>query len=46
MGGSSLPGTLARSEGQGATGDLDVDGAYNGTGATWSVYNNFFGRDS
>jgi vibriolysin len=39
-------GTLARSEGQAATSDLDVNGAYDGTGATYMLYKNFFNRDS
>jgi Zn-dependent metalloprotease len=37
---------LARAEGQGPTGDADVDGAYDGTGATYDYYNVKFGRDS
>jgi Zn-dependent metalloprotease len=44
--GSTSSGTLARSEGQGATGDADVDGAYDGTGATYDYYASTFGRDS
>ena len=43
---SSLPGTLRRSEGQGASGDIDVDAYYNNAGTTWDFYNNKFNRDS
>ncbi len=41
-----LPGRLVRSEGQSATGDGDVDAAYDGTGATYDYYEGTFGRDS
>ena len=44
--GTSIPGTLRRSEGQAATGDLDVDKAYDNTGASYDSYNNFWSRDS
>ncbi|HEY6760475.1 MAG TPA: M4 family metallopeptidase [Baekduia sp.] len=44
--GSTTNGTLARSEGQGATGNTDVDNAYNNTGATYDYYRSAFGRDS
>ncbi len=44
--GTSLPGTLKRSEGQAATSDTDVNGAYDGTGNTWAAYHEHFGRDS
>jgi len=43
---TTVSGTLARSEGDGATGDADVDGAYDGTGATYDYYASSFGRDS
>lgn len=43
---ASLPGTLARSEGQGPVGDGDVNAAYDGTGATYDYYRATFGRDS
>lgn len=43
---SSLPGTLARSEGQAATGDLAVDEAYAGFGATFDFYWDIFQRNS
>src|SRR5262249_14754749 len=44
--GTSLPGTLKRSEGQGANADIDVNAAYDGTGATWEFYHAFWTRDS
>lgn len=44
--GSNLPGTLARSEGQGATGDVGVDEAHDGLGATFDLFWDVFGRDS
>lgn len=44
--GSSLPGALRRSEGQAATGDLDIDAAYDNTGSTWEAYRGFWNRDS
>ena len=44
--GTSLPGTLRRSEGQGSSGDVDVDAYYNNAGTTWDFYNNKWGRDS
>jgi len=43
---TTTPGTLKRSEGQAATGDSAVDGAYDGTGATWQMYHTLFNRDS
>jgi len=43
---TSLPGTLVRSEGQGPTGDVDVDHAYDFTGATYDYYYSTHGRDS
>lgn len=46
MNGSTTSGTTARTEGQGATGNTDVDNAYNNTGATYDYYANSFGRDS
>ena len=45
-GGTSLPGTLKRSEGQAATSDTDVNAAYDGTGNTWAAYHEHFSRDS
>jgi vibriolysin len=44
--GTSLPGTLRRSEGQAATTDTDVNAAYDNTGNAYEAYNNFWGRDS
>jgi Zn-dependent metalloprotease len=44
--GSTTTGTFARGEGDPATGDADVDGAYDGTGATYDYYASTFGRDS
>jgi Zn-dependent metalloprotease len=44
--GSSLPGTLVRSEGQGPTSDAAVDEAYDGHGATFDLYWTIFKRNS
>ena len=44
--GTSLPGTLRRSEGQAATSDADVNAAYDNTGDTYDAYWNFWNRDS
>lgn len=44
--GTTLPGTLKRSEGQAATTDIDVNAAYDGTGSTWEGYKSFWNRDS
>jgi bacillolysin len=44
--GSTTSGTFARGEGDPATGDADVDGAYDFTGATYDYYASTFGRDS
>jgi len=41
-----LPGTLARREGGAATGDLAVDEAYDGFGATWTLFHDVYGRNS
>jgi len=43
---NSLPGTLVRSEGGGATGDADQDNAYDFAGDTYDFYWNEHGRDS
>jgi Zn-dependent metalloprotease len=43
---TEVSGTFARGEGDPATGDADVDGAYDGTGATYDYYASAFGRDS
>lgn len=45
-GGASLPGTLVRSEGQAATGDDDVDRAYDYSGTFYDYFAATFGRDS
>jgi vibriolysin len=44
--GTTLPGTLKRSEGGAATTDVDINAAYDGTGATYEAYKLFWGRDS
>jgi vibriolysin len=44
--GTSIPGTLKRSEGQAAGTDLDVNAAYDNTGDSWKAYNMYFQRDS
>ncbi|MCX5747023.1 MAG: M4 family metallopeptidase [Proteobacteria bacterium] len=44
--GSTTPGTLKRSEGQAATTDVDVNAAYDNTGAAYEAYKNFWNRDS
>lgn len=44
--GTSLPGTVVRAEGAPATTDLAVNQAYDGTGATWAMFQECFGRDS
>src|SRR6476660_6511220 len=42
----TLPGTLVRSEGQGASGDAATDEAYDGLGATFDLYWNVYQRNS
>lgn len=44
--GTDLPGTLVRSEGDDAVQDQAVNQAYDGTGATWTLYKECYGRDS
>lgn len=44
--GYNLPGTLARSEGDGPTGDQDVDDAHDFAGDTYDYYWNTHNRDS
>jgi Zn-dependent metalloprotease len=44
--GSSLPGTQVRGEGDPATGDPAADEAYDGSGATYDLYFDVYGRDS
>jgi Zn-dependent metalloprotease len=41
-----LPGTTVRTEGQAPTGDVAVNEAYDGTGATFDLYWDVFERDS
>ena len=42
----NLPGTLVRSEGQGPTGDIAADEAYEGLGATFDFFEQIFDRNS
>jgi Thermolysin metallopeptidase, alpha-helical domain/Thermolysin metallopeptidase, catalytic domain len=44
--GTNLPGTLVRSEGQPATGDVTADEAYDGLGATFDLFWNAYQRNS
>ncbi len=44
--GSNLPGHLVRSEGDESTGDAATDEAYEGSGATYDLYAEVFGRNS
>ena len=44
--GSELPGMLVRSEGHAPTDDAAVDEAYEGSGATYDLYAEVFGRNS
>ncbi len=44
--GTTLPGTLVRSEGEPATGDQGVTEAYDGLGATWQLWQEAYGRNS
>jgi Zn-dependent metalloprotease len=44
--GTSLPGTLKRSEGGAASSDTDVNAAYDNTGAVYDGYKSLFNRDS
>ena len=41
-----LPGTLVRSEGQGPSGDVAINEAYDGLGATFDLYWDIYGRNS
>ena len=41
-----MPGTLVRAEGQSATGDITVDEAYDGLGATFDFYEQVLDRNS
>jgi Zn-dependent metalloprotease len=42
----NLPGTMVRAEGQAATGDVAVDEAYDGLGATFDFFAEIFDRNS
>jgi len=44
--GSNLPGTVVRREGEGPASDVAVNEAYDGSGATYDLYNNEFQRNS
>ena len=44
--GTSLPGSLRRSEGDGPTGDVILDGAHDNAGMVYQFYFNQYGRDS
>lgn len=44
--GTGLPGTLVRSAGGAATGDVAVNEAYDGLGATFDLYSTVYGRNS
>jgi len=44
--GTSLPGTLVRSEGSAPVSDVAVNEAYDGSGATFDLYDTIFGRNS
>ncbi len=45
-GGTTLPGTLVRGEGDPASGDIAVDEAYDGFGQTDALYREVYGRSS
>lgn len=44
--GTSLPGTSVRKEGDGPTSDLAVDEAYDGSGATYDLFQEIYNRNS
>ncbi len=44
--GTSLPGTIVRKEGDPATTDVAVNEAYDGSGATYDLFKNFYQRNS
>jgi len=44
--GTSLPGTVVRAEGDPPTADVAVNEAYDGSGATYDIYQSVYGRDS
>lgn len=43
---TALPGEVVRTEGAAPTGDPAADEAYDGLGATWSLFHDVYGRDS
>jgi len=44
--GSTLPGTVVRNEGDPASSDVAVNEAYDGSGSTYDLYKNVYGRNS
>lgn len=44
--GSSLPGTVVRKEGEAPVADVAVNEAYDGSGATYDLYHDIYGRNS
>ncbi len=44
--GTGLPGTAVRREGEPATGDTAVNEAYDGSGTTYDLFNDVYGRNS
>lgn len=44
--GTTLPGTIARKEGDGPVADVAVNEAYDGSGTTYDLYKTIYGRDS
>lgn len=46
LNGSTLPGKKVRGEGDPATGDAAADEAYDGSGATYDLYKEIYGRNS
>src|SRR5215207_7323170 len=44
--GSSLPGTIARREGEAATADVTVNEAFDGSGVTYDLFNDVYQRNS
>lgn len=44
--GSSLPGTIVRKEGEGPTGDVAVNEAYDGSGITYDLFKHVYQRNS
>lgn len=44
--GSSLPGTIARREGDGPSADVAINEAYDGSGVTYDLFRDIYGRNS